>query len=407
MDKIRIWLIAKYQVFVTSIAFIPGVISLGFLILAALVFSFDFSDAGQQIKSDLPWLTIKDPSTARSVLGAIAGGIISLTVFSFSMVMIILSQAASQMSNRVLDKLIGNRFQQIVLGIYIGTIVYTFFLFSTIRETEDAFQIPSLSIFLLTIVTVLDIFIFIYFLHYITQSVKYNVIIDRIKSSTFDAMEDFCTADSEVKEMLDFASHSIIRASRSGIFEGFDKKEMMDFLKENNCSMLAIYPMGTYILRGQPILKCSRVLDEKHLQKELIGITISSQEIVSRNYEYGFRQLSEIALKALSPGINDPGTAILSLRALADLFGFRALNFPPTTLSTEGEPYKIYRNELTFNELFVGVIYPIWDYGKEDRMLNQEFKLLLKQLSLMIAAPPIFELLDQVEKQIAKQFSES
>ena len=147
MDKIRHFLISKYQTFVSSIAFIPGFISLGFLVFAALIFSFDLTETGQQIKSDIPWLSIKDPSTARSILGAIAGGIISLTVFSFSMVMIVLNQAASQMSNRVLDKLIGNRFQQIVLGIYIGTIIFTFFLFSTIRETGDDFQIPSLSIF--------------------------------------------------------------------------------------------------------------------------------------------------------------------------------------------------------------------------------------------------------------------
>ncbi|PZX54142.1 DUF2254 domain-containing protein [Algoriphagus chordae] len=406
MDKIRIWLIAKYQIIISSIAFIPAFISLGFLILAALVFLVDFSDFGQQLKSDIPWLTIKDPSTARSVLGAIAGGIISLTVFSFSMVMIVLSQAASQMSNRVLDKLIGNRFQQTVLGIYIGTIVYTFFLFTTIRETEDAFQIPSISIFLLTIITVLDIFIFIYFLHYITQSVKYNVIIDRIKSSTFDGMKDFCTSTEEVKEASDFAALSMIRASRSGIFEGFDDKEMLDFLSKNKCSMLAIYPMGTFILRGQPVLKCSRNLDEVQITNALQGINLSNQEFVNRNYEYGFRQLSEIALKALSPGINDPGTAILSLRALADLLGFRALHFPPTTLSKDDLPYKIYRKELTFDELFIGAIYPIWDYGKEDRMLNQEFKLLLGQLSLVIASPPIMKLLSEVHKKIADDFSE-
>ncbi|MEP0711427.1 MAG: DUF2254 family protein, partial [Algoriphagus sp.] len=136
MDKIRIWLISRYETIVKSIAFIPGLISMSFLVLAFMVITFDFSEAGYQIKSDIPWLSIKDPSTARSILGAIAGGIISLTVFSFSMVMIVLSQAASQMSNRVLDKLIGNRFQQVVLGIYIGTIIYTFFLFSTIREQE-------------------------------------------------------------------------------------------------------------------------------------------------------------------------------------------------------------------------------------------------------------------------------
>jgi len=403
MDKIRIWLIARYQTFISSIAFIPGFISLGFLVLAALMLSFDLSEEGQHLKADIPWLTIKDPSTARSVLGAIVGGIISLTVFSFSMVMIVLSQAASQMSNRVLDKLIGNRFQQIVLGIYIGTIIYTFFIFSTIREYGDSFQIPSLSIFLLTIITVIDLFLFIYFLHYITQSVKYDVIIDRIKSTTFEAMEAFCTENEEIKEVSKFAALSVVRAARSGIFEGFDTKEMMNFLSKNKCSMSSIYPMGTYVLRGQPVLKCSRNLEDAQLEKAVLGITVSNQESVNNNYEYGFRQLSEIALKALSPGINDPGTAIISLRALVDLLGFRANNFPSASLSQEDVPYILYRKELSFDTLFERVICPIWDYGKEDRMLQHEFKLLLGQLSLVLISPPLLKLLEQVEKKVGDE----
>lgn len=400
MDKIRLWLIAKYQLIVSSIAFLPGILSISFLVLATFLFLFDLSEAGQQLKTDLPWLTIKDPSTARTILATIAGGVISLTVFSFSMVMIVLNQAASQMSNRILDKLIGNRFQQIVLGVYIGTIIYTFFMFSTIRDTGSSFQIPSLSIFTLTAITVFDIFLFIYFLHFITQSVKYDVIIDRIKSATFHGMKDFCIGTEEVKTQKAFAAIFMVRASRSGIFEGFDTKEIMDFCEENECSLAAIYPMGTFILRGQPILKCSKHLTEEQIEEALQGITLSQQELVTRNYEYGFRQLSEIAMKALSPGINDPGTAILSFRALIDLLGYRANHFPPEVLNREGKSYFLYRNELSFDTLFHRVIYPIWDYGKEDRMLRQEFKLLLDQLSLIITSNPMIELLEMVDKKI-------
>jgi uncharacterized membrane protein len=403
MDKIRLWLIARYQFIISSIAFLPGIISFFFLVLAAVLFVFDISETGQQLKANLPWLNIKDPSTARSILGAITGGVISLTVFSFSMVMIVLNQAASQMSNRVLDKLIGNRFQQIVLGIYIGTIVYTFFLFSTIRDTGELFQIPSMSIFILTVITVFDLFLFIYFLHFITQSVKYDVIIDRVKAAAFHGMKGFCNSEKEVGEEQKFASSTIIRAHKSGIFEGFDIKEMMGFCKEHECSFSTIYPMGTFILRGQPILKCSKSLDDKSAAEALLGVILSQQESVDRNYEYGFRQLSEIAIKALSPGINDPGTAIISFRALIDLFGYRALHFPPETLSSENHPFLIYRRELNFDTLFERVIYPIWDYGSEDRMLRHEFKLLLGQLSLILASAPLFKLLEKVEKRIAEE----
>lgn len=400
MDKIRLWFIRKYDQIVSSIAFLPAIISIGFFILAVIIFTFDISEAGLELKSRLTFLTLKDSSTARSILGAIAGGVISLTVFSFSMVMIVLNQAASQMSNRVLDKLIGNRFQQIVLGFYIGTIVNTFFIFSTIRDTEAKFQIPSISIFLLTVLTVLDIFIFIYFLHFITQSVKYDVIIERIKSTTFHGMKVFCSSSKEVKHEKQFAAVEVIRAKTSGIFEGFDTKEIMDFCEENQCSFLAIYPMGTFILRGQPILKCSHRIAEEKVPEILQGVIFSQQESVNRNYEYGFRQLSEIALKALSPGINDPGTAIISFRALMDLFQYRALNSPPESVSKDDSPYLLIRNEHNFDVLFERIILPIWDYGQKDRMLLHEFNLLTEQLSLIISSEAVFKLLKLVKIKI-------
>jgi uncharacterized membrane protein len=89
--------------------------------------------------SNSNWLSQKDADTARSICSTIAGAIISLAVFSFSMVMTLLSQAAAQMSSRV-DTLISNRFQQVVLEFYIGTIVYALFLLSTIRDINRGFM---------------------------------------------------------------------------------------------------------------------------------------------------------------------------------------------------------------------------------------------------------------------------
>lgn len=89
--------------------------------------SLDFSETGKQIKTQLEWLKLKDASTARSIISVIAAGILSLTVFSFSMVMIVLNQAAAQMSNRVLDKLIGNAFNKLYWGFISAPLCTHFF----------------------------------------------------------------------------------------------------------------------------------------------------------------------------------------------------------------------------------------------------------------------------------------
>ena len=78
--------------------------------------------------------------------------------------MILLNQAASQMSNRMLSSMIGNRFQQLTLGFYIGTIVYALFSLSSIRDIDSGIYVPALSIYLLLLLTITDIFLFIYFI---------------------------------------------------------------------------------------------------------------------------------------------------------------------------------------------------------------------------------------------------
>jgi uncharacterized membrane protein len=154
-----------YHKITGSIAFYPALLAIGFLFLTWMMLVIDYSEWGKSIKSNTSWLSLKDATTARSIISTIAGAIISLTVFSFSMVMIVLNQAASQMSNRVLSSMIGNRFQQTVLGFYIGTIVYSLFLLSTIRDIDSGVYVPALSIYLLILLTVIDIFLFFRLCH--------------------------------------------------------------------------------------------------------------------------------------------------------------------------------------------------------------------------------------------------
>ena len=115
LRTIQAWVRRHYRQITGSIAFLPAFIALLFALLAAVMFWFDHSDLGMHLKESLHWLRLKDASAARAITTTIAAGIITLTVFSFSMVMIVLNQAASQLTNRVLEQLIENRFQQLVL----------------------------------------------------------------------------------------------------------------------------------------------------------------------------------------------------------------------------------------------------------------------------------------------------
>jgi len=391
--NIKIWAKERYRQIINSIAFYPAIIALLFLILSALSIAFDFSEGGKQLKSQLQWLRLKDPSTARSIISSIAAGIITLTVFSFSMVMIVLNQTASQLSNRILDKLIGSRFQQIVLGIYVGTIVYALFLLSTIRDIDNGIHIPALSTYLLIVLTVCDIFLFIYFLHYITQSVKYNVIIQRIHKETNDALERTCHLDIHPDLKNKFEKALVISCPRSGIYEGVSENALIDLCDKNEATVFILATPGDFILEGIPLIKSNKRLPDVVVEEIQSAIYIHTTESIEGNFFYGFRQLSEVAIKALSPGINDPGTAIQALRALFELLSYKVCHFQPTSVRNKNGEIRIIMEELTFQKIFESTILPIWDYGKEDRLIQHELMNLLLQIQSLTPHESIAQLM--------------
>lgn len=371
-----------YNKMIESIAFYPALIAVGFLVLSWGMLVFDFSDYGKEIKSGLSWLSLKDASTARNIISTVAGAIISLTVFSFSMVMIVLNQAASQMSNRVLNSMIENRFQQVILGIYIGTIVYALFLLSTIRDISSGIYVPAFSIYLLILLTVIDIFLFIYFLDYVTQTVKYETVIDRVRLQTFKNMEaDFKEVQSEKPAWLSSPS-KIISAQKSDYFQGFNEKRLLELAKKYQVQVSFLIPPRQFVIKGTACMKIhsNELVTDDALQEIADCADFYTGQPIDRNPDYGFRQLSEVAIKALSPGINDPGTAVLALHALFALFDYRLYQQLPQLIENSDNMVVIYLPTSDFIELFERCLRPIWNYGKDDGAIQATFLDMLTQI---------------------------
>lgn len=376
------WIRIYYSKMIESIAFYPAIIAIGFLIVSWVMILLDFSSFGKSIKSNMSWLSLKDAGTARTIISTVAGAIISLTVFSFSMVMIVLNQAASQMSNRVLNSMIENRFQQIILGIYIGTIVYALFLLSTIRDISSGIYVPALSIYLLILLTIIDIFLFIYFLDYVTKTVKYETVIDRVRNQTITAMQKDYEAISIQMPTWTALSYITIKAKNSDYLQGFNHKRLMNICQEHDLYVSFLYRQGNFILQDTP---CVLVYYQEPMDTEIIAaiteaIDFFSGQPIERNADYGFNQLAEIALKALSPGINDPATAVLSLHALSALLKYKITHQLPVLLNDDNAIPRIYRPAATFLDNFEKCIVPIWNYGKEDQYIQDEFQNMIVQL---------------------------
>ncbi|MGB5822026.1 MAG: DUF2254 family protein, partial [Saonia sp.] len=159
---------SNYRRVIRSIAFYPVLISVLCVLLAMLALTLENWDVIRTIKKNIPYIFIQDYETARSILSVFIGGIISLTVFSFSMVMVVLSQASSNFSPRLLPGLISSNKHQIILGIYVGTLLYCIIILTSLGALGIDADTIGLSTMLAAVLTMVCIGLFVYFIHSIS-----------------------------------------------------------------------------------------------------------------------------------------------------------------------------------------------------------------------------------------------
>jgi uncharacterized membrane protein len=383
-DNLKQWFRKFYNKVTGSIAFYPALMAFGFLLLSWGMLEIDFSPWGKELKSGMKWLRLKDASTARSIISTVAGAVISLTVFSFSMVMIVLNQAASQMTNRVLNSMIENRFQQLILGFYIGTIVYALFLLSTIRDVATGVYIPALSIYLLILMTITAVFLFIYFLDYVTQTVKFETVIQRVMNQTFVTMKNQFAEIEEVHVPWENLPFVEIKTQQSNYYQSFDEKKLLEIASSESVFISFLYPKGTFLIEGLVLMKIysDKTVSEACKNKIAATTDFYNGQPIAINADYGFKQLAEIAIKALSPGINDPGTAVIALQAIASLLCYHLNKNVPFLKSDLKKMPRIYTPVPSFETIFEQCLNPIWNYGKDDQYIQLEMVFLINQLRI-------------------------
>ncbi|TLP80396.1 DUF2254 domain-containing protein [Maribacter sp. ACAM166] len=305
----------------SKIAFFPSVISFAGLMLAFFMIYLEQIDVSAYLMDVAPGLVIDNTDTAKTLLSTLIGGLISLTVFSFSMVMVLLNQASSNFSPRVLPGIISNQKHQVVLGQYIATILYNIFILVSIEPTENKYQTPGFSVLIGIILTVLCLASFIYFIHNISQAIQVGNILTNIHKKTKTAIVSIIKEQKENSFDFPQTEHwEKYTVNRVGYFYGILKDNLIDICKQQETKVTIELFKGQFILDGTVGIISEKPLSKKVEIEIMETLLFSREELVGENYIYGFRQISEIGVKAMSPGINDPGTALNTIDYLTSLF---------------------------------------------------------------------------------------
>ena len=352
----------SYKRVIRSIAFYPVLIVVLFLIVGLLTLNVENHRYIQSLKEELPYLFIEDKQTARAILSTFIAGIISLTVFSFTMVMVVLNQASANYSPRLLPGLISNRTNQIILGSYIGTLFYCILVLMTLGAYEMDQEGLGLSSMIASLASLGCVALFVYFIHSISSGLQISNIIHAVvrKCETMDLEQQEPYSDDSGN--LPF-KHRIF-ADESGYFTGFDQELLSSDLAEIQAAVHVLPNLEDYIYEGACILRSDREFTEEHQAFLRNGLLLTPKRLDGVNIMSSMGKLTEIAVKALSPGINDPGTAIDVLAALFPLLEHALMHYPLTTRQ-HGE-LEILQNHVKGSKVLAQVIQPIRHYGRED-----------------------------------------
>ena len=352
-----------------SIAFYPVLLSSIFLIMAFALLYIENLEFVDSIKEKVPYLIVKDDDVAKTILSTLFGGILSLTVFSFTMVMVVLNQASSNFSPRLLPGLISNKRHQIILGFYIGTLQYCIILLISMGSYASQKNGIGFSVMIASLMGALCIALFVYFIHSISQAIQIHNIADRIHSITKKLLVNDLEKQKVGKlqfETDDSSYWKEIKSPKSGYYQGFDISLISkEIKKEENIIEIIPYP-DQHIWKNSPIALVKNKLSDEQVKELLLGFFILSNKHDEDSGIGGMIKLTEVAVKAMSPGINDPGTAINVISKLGQLLELCLQIKPKNITAVENSKMSIIHNQPLPKELMRIIVQPIRQYCKQD-----------------------------------------
>ncbi|MCP2045784.1 DUF2254 domain-containing protein [Pontibacter sp. HSC-36F09] len=376
----------------TSIGFYPTLISLLFFGIAVLMIYFETRGISKALEDELPFFIISHGETANMILSSIATGVFSLIVFSFTMVMLVLNQASANFSPRVIPGLITSKSNQKVLGLFLGTLIYTLVVMVNVRSEHYDTDLPGLAVFMAMCFTILCLAFFVYFIHSISTAIQIGSMLEGIYKLTLNKLHKELEQDEgkELPAIFEIGNWQLLDSSRSGYLQKVNKNAVVELCREHDVVLEFLQPLGYFVIKGLPFAKVAGQLKDKEAFCDELNTQVSyyQEEMAEINYLYGFKQITESAVKALSPSINDPGTAIKAIDYLTDLLIVRMRLTDEKIFHDKENVLRLRLDEVSFTELLSLCLGPIRVYGREDPVILLRLLNLLKNLCLAAKSHP-------------------
>ncbi len=292
------------------------------------------------------------PESARELLSTIASSMLTFTALVFSITILVLQLASNQFSPRVIRTFLSERITKVAMAVFIATFVYAMAVLSQVRAAPDPF-VPGLATWVAMILVLASIAVFIRYIHRMTHSVRAITIITKIAEETRQSIDHLFPDDAE--------SHDTFEASRperepdvtlrhqgaAGVVAYVDLKQLAKCVASDEATLEVVPKVGDFVPEGADLVRIWGTLrDEEHCRA---GIGLDIERTAHQDPGFGFRQLVDIAVRALSPGVNDPTTASQALDQLHDLVRrLTTRSLPSATCATQREDVTLIMSALDY-----------------------------------------------------------
>lgn len=341
-----------------SFWFLPTVMAVGAVIAAVTLAALE-PLFHRWIPKSAAGMFFSDPVGARSVLATIASSEITVAGVLFSITIVVLNMASAQFGPRLIPTFMKAGGTQVALGTFLGSFIYCLTVLSMIGDAGESAEVPQLAVAGGLVSGVASFGVLVYFLHHVAIFIQAPRIIDDVARQVQHGIEsgfpprDEAGAEESAPEQ-DLEDVAEICAPKAGYLQAVDAEDLVGLATRHDlCLRLEIMP-GEYVSRGDVLMKLvgQGTLSDELADQVRQSLVIGPQRTQSQDPAHGVYQLVEIALRALSPGINDPFTAISCIDRLGNVLGILARRgTAPTVLRDDERRPRLLRSTLSHAQL--------------------------------------------------------
>ena len=331
----------------------------------------------------LPFLFAGGPEGARALLSAIITSMISFTGLVFSITIVVLQLTSSQFSPRVLRSFLQDRFNQLALGVFVATFVYALVVLRGVRGTAQvASFVPQIAVTVAFLLVLSSVLVFLGYIHHIAQSIRAAAIITSIADDTRALMDKRLPADSAPQPLLPLPAGPThpVSSDRPGVVQRVDDSALLALAEEHGVTVELRRAVGEFVATGAVLLVIhgSSPPDDGPLRA---AVQLGRERSMDEDVAFGLRQLVDIAERALSPGINDPTTAVQAVDQLHDLLrrlATRAL--PPRQRTLRSGALAVSVPQLDFAGYLHLAVDEVAHWGKDSERIRRRLEVMLRDL---------------------------